>query len=69
MYLNTHKHNSINNMDKVLRELQLTIEVEDPCPYALDKRVYNSVIDTKYHLRAFFKGSYADDILLDNIYW
>lgn len=57
-------------MDKVLRELQHTIMIEDPCPYALDKRVVNSVIDTKGKRRAFFEGSYADrNMLIDNMYW
>jgi hypothetical protein len=61
---------TLNNMDIVLRELQHTIMVEDPCHYALDKNTVNSIIDTKYNRRAFFKGSYADrNMILDNIYW
>jgi len=60
----------LNNMDIVLRELQHTIMVEDPCHYALDKSVVNSIIDTKYNQKAFFKGSYADrNMSLDNMYW
>jgi hypothetical protein len=60
---------SCERKHRVLRELQHTIYVEDPCPYALDKRVANSVIDTKLNLRAFFEGSYADHMLIDNMYW
>jgi hypothetical protein len=55
-------------MEKVLKELQYCIMVKDPCPYTLDKRISNSVVKDKYKLRAFFKGSYADNNM-DNNYW
>ena len=56
--------------NKVLRELEHTIYVEDPLAYTIDKRIVNSIIERKYHLVSFFKGSYADkNIMLLEHYW
>ena len=57
------------NYNKVLKELQYTISVEDPLEYIIDKRINNSIVERKYFLIAFFKGSYAIRILLLDHYW
>ena len=55
-------------MDKVFKELQMTILVEDPLAYVIDKRIYISIIERKYNLLAFYEGSYADKNI-DTNYW
>lgn len=54
-------------MNKVFDDIK-KMGVLDPCPYALDRRITNSVVDRKYFLIAFFEGSYADKNM-DKNYW
>jgi len=54
---------------KVLRELQHTIMVEDPYPYALGQQVRNSIVDRKPFMVAFFEGSVAVKEMSQDLYW
>jgi hypothetical protein len=69
MVLNNQTNELQFKMDRVFTELQMTIPVEDPCAYAFDKRISNSVIE-KHHrgLISFFIGSWADKNI-DKNYW
>ena len=64
-------HKTIKMNAKVLRELQHTIMVEDPYPYALDKGVRRCVIVRKLagHLISFFEGSVAVKKMSQDLYW
>jgi len=57
------------NYNKVLKELQHTISVEDPLAYTIDKRIINSIIKRKFHLVSFYEGSYADRNMSLDHYW
>lgn len=51
-----------------MKELQMTIMVEEPYAYSIEKRIVNSIVDRKYKLIAFYKSSYADENI-DKNYW
>ena len=53
---------------KVLKELRRTIFVEEPCTYAIEKRIVGSIILRSYYCISFFKGSYAHQ-QIDKHYW
>jgi hypothetical protein len=55
-------------MDKVFRELQNSVWVEDPCPYALGRGITQSIVSRKYHLISFYEGSVTTK-KLDKNYW
>jgi len=55
-------------MNALMKELQNTIMVEEPCTYSIEKRIENSIVDRKSRLIAFYEGSYADKNI-DNNYW
>jgi hypothetical protein len=55
-------------MNALMKELQHTIIVEDPYGYNIEKRIKNCIVDRKYHLIAFYEGSYADKNI-DKNYW
>lgn len=58
-----------NNFNKVLKELQHTIYVEDPLPYFLDKVFTMSVVKRRYLLMSFYKDSRANRLMLLDPYW
>lgn len=55
-------------MNKVFDDIK-KMGVLDPCPYVIEKRIINCIVDKKHiSLIAFPKGSYADN-KIDKNYW
>jgi hypothetical protein len=54
---------------QLLREIQMTRAVEDPCYYKFEKRIKNCLIKSNEGpFIAFYKGSYADNEI-ERMYW
>jgi hypothetical protein len=58
----------LSKFNNVLQDLIKNFMVEDPCPYAIDKRIVNSIIMRRYFVISFYKGSCAND-KIDQNYW